>query len=204
MARMGRASFFLRFLGWVLGIGLSYGAAGCFPRNLEKYQKNKSSSEVQASPATAAASPRVTRPRIVLLGDTTFRFQMTYERTWDALLDILLSNYNLSIADRTNGLITTEWDTYYLEGKVHRNKLSIRLKRTAGNGAEVTIFNNVERLSQASEGTIGEIWLPTDRTKPEVGRIVQNLAIALQLPPPELPSEMMSTRPAGADGSRKM
>jgi hypothetical protein len=189
------------FVGSIL-LGIS--ASACLPQNLDKYRKAQAAAEVQPGTKGSAGPVRAPKSRIHVMGDTTFRFQTSYERVWDALLDVLLSNYNLAIADRNNGLITTEWDSYYLDGKVHRNKVSIRLKRLAGMGIELTIFNNVERLSQASEGTIGEIWLPTDRTKPEVGRIIQNMAIALQLPPPELPLEMMATRPAGADAARKL
>jgi hypothetical protein len=184
--------------------------SACTPAFLSKYTNGRQK-EVQAStapnavppspaasrgPAAAAAkttaTTRAVRPTIFPVDQGTFRIQLSYDRVWEATLDVLLRNYNLAIADRTNGLITTEWDSYYLDGKVHRNKVSMRLKRMAGVGVEVTIFNNVEVLSKLPDGGITEIWLPTDKNKPEIGRIIQNMAIAMGQPKPNLPQELMA------------
>jgi hypothetical protein len=175
---------------------------------LGKYSGNRSNQEVQAAaapsavpaqtPAKAPAAPavasgaRTPRPTIFVVDQGTFRFQLGYDRVWEATMDVLLRNYNLAIADRNNGLITTEWDSYYLDGKVHRNKVSMRLKRLGGSLVEVTIFNNVELLSKLPNGGITEIWLPTDKNKPEIGRIIQNMAIAMGQPRPNLPQELMA------------
>jgi hypothetical protein len=175
---------------------------------LSKYSGNRSNQEVQAAaapsavpahtPAKAPAAPavapgaRTSRPTIFVVDQGTFRFQLGYDRVWEATMDVLLRNYNLAIADRNNGLITTEWDSYYLDGKVHRNKVSMRLKRLGGSLVEVTVFNNVEMLSKLPNGGITEIWLPTDKNKPEIGRIIQNMAIAMGQPRPNLPQELMA------------
>lgn len=190
------------------------GVSACTPAFLAKYTGGKDKPEVQATasgpsatpplahkaaPAPAAPTPAPAaiprssnRPSIFAVDQGTFRFQLSYDRVWDATLDVLMRNYNLAIADRNNGLITTEWDSYYLDGKVHRNKLSMRLKRMAGSLVEVTVFNNVEMLSKLPDGGITEIWLPTDRNKSEIGRIIQNMALAMGQPKPELPKELMA------------
>ncbi len=187
-----------------LALSLASLTSACTPTFLSKYRDGRESSEVKPAAANASTAahkpstlmtpaagiPRSTRPAIFALDQGTFRFQMSYDRVWDATLDVLLRNYNLAIADRGNGLITTEWDSYYLDGKVHRNKLSLRLKRIAGNSVELTVFNNVEALSKLPDGGITEIWLPTDKNKAEIGRIVQNMAIAMGQPKPDLPQEL--------------
>lgn len=187
------------------------------PAFLSKYSGTRSRQEVQATAAPNAVHPQTTakatgapvaasarpaRPTIFAVDQGTFRFQLGYDRVWEATMDVLLRNYNLSIADRNNGLITTEWDSYYLEGKVHRNKVSMRLKRLGGSLVEVTIFNNVEVLSKLPDGGITEIWLPTDKNKPEIGRIVQNMAIAMGQPRPNLPHELMAGSVPAAEKSR--
>jgi hypothetical protein len=199
----------LCFVGW---------CSACAPTFLNKYSGGPSNQEVKAtagsraappqtaakagtSPSMAAAS-RPARPTIFAVDQSTFRFQLGYERVWEATLDVLLRNYNLAIADRTNGLITTEWDSYYLAGKVHRNKLSMRVKRMAGSLVEVTIFNNVELLSKLPDGGLTEIWLPTDKNKAEIGRIIQNMAIAMGQPRPDLPQELMAGSVPAAEKSR--
>jgi hypothetical protein len=187
---------------------VSWCSACSTPAFLRKYSGNRSNQEVQAAAApsavspqtpakaapasTAAAGTRPSRPTIFAVDQGTFRFQLGYDRVWEATMDVLLRNYNLAIADRNNGLITTEWDSYYLDGKVHRNKVSMRLKRLGGSLVEVTIFNNVEMLSKLPDGGITEIWLPTDKNKPEIGRIIQNMAIAMGQPRPNLPQELMA------------
>lgn len=187
---------------------VSWCSACSTPAFLAKYSGNRSNQEVKAAaapsavppqtPAKAPAAPvaapgaRTARPTIFAVDQGTFRFQLGYDRVWEATMDVLLRNYNLAIADRNNGLITTEWDSYYLDGKVHRNKVSMRLKRLGGSLVEVTIFNNVEMLSKLPDGGITEIWLPTDKNKPEIGRIIQNMAIAMGQPRPNLPQELMA------------
>ncbi|HYX36735.1 MAG TPA: hypothetical protein VE954_26810 [Oligoflexus sp.] len=197
----------LCFVGW---------CSACTPAFLSKYSSGRNnevqataganaappSSAAKAGATSAPAAPRPVRPTIFAVDHGTFRFQLGYDRVWDATLDVLLRNYNLAIADRNNGLITTEWDSYYLEGKVHRNKVSLRVKRMAGSLVEVTIFNNVEMLSKLPAGGITEIWLPTDKNKAEIGRIVQNMAIAMGQPRPELPQELMAGSVPAAEKSR--
>ncbi|WP_141730799.1 hypothetical protein [Oligoflexus tunisiensis] len=195
----------LCFVGW---------CSACAPAVLSKYTSGRSNHEVQASTASHAAPPQSTvrtvsaapastrRPSIFAVDLGTFRFQLGYDRVWEATMDVLLRNYNLAIADRNNGLITTEWDSYYLDGKVHRNKLSMRLKRMGGSLVEVTIYNNVEMLSKLPDGGITEIWLPTDKNKPEIGRIIQNMAIAMGQPRPNLPQELMAGGMPAAEKSR--
>ncbi len=174
--------------------GLQLPLSGCVTDLLQKYRRTAASA---APGAKASAGGSTQRPGIYPVDQGTFRFAMGYERIWDALMDVLLRNYNLAIADRGNGLITTEWDSYYLDGKVHRNKLSMRLKRLTSGQAELTLFNNVEVLSKLPDGGITEIWLPSDKNKTEIGRILQNMAVALNLPKPNIPLENVAGAQAG-------
>lgn len=177
-----------RALPLVLLAGLGLPLSGCMTELMQKYRGAAAGSGVANPPKAGAAA----RPGIYPVDQGTFRLALSYDRVWDALMDVLLKNYNLAIADRGNGLITTEWDSYYLDGKVHRNKLSMRLKRLSTGQTELTLFNNVEVLSKLPDGGITEIWLPSDRNKVEIGRIVQNMAIALNLPKPQLPPEIVA------------
>jgi hypothetical protein len=172
----------LCFVGW---------CSACVPGVLNKYTGGGRSHEVQASTAPHAAPPKtVAKP----VGETPVQARRP------GIFAVDLGTFR--IADRNNGLITTEWDSYYLDGKVHRNKLSMRLKRMGGSLVEVTIFNNVEVLSKLPDGGITEIWLPTDKNKAEIGRIIQNMAIAMGQPRPNLPQELMAGSVPAAEKSR--
>ncbi len=173
---------------------IAFLGSSCAPAFLNKYRQEEirnSQNKAATQPAQAAGGRRLS-PAITQVGEGVFRVPMTYDRAWDALVDVLLRNYNLQIAERNTGLLTTEWDSYYLEGKVHRNKVSIRLKRIGNQGVELTLHNNVEVLSRLSDG-VSDVWLPSERTKPEIGRIIQNLAIQTNQPKPTLTAEYQPT-----------
>ncbi|MBC7531610.1 MAG: hypothetical protein H7318_08540 [Oligoflexus sp.] len=183
----------------ILGLGLSLQTA-CVPAFLDKYKREevRNSQNKKAATAEASSTPAPTTRNgrqmaaITQIGDGVFRVPLNYDRTWDTIVDVLLRNYNLQIVEKNTGILTTEWDSFYLDGKVHRNKVSIRLKRVGNQGVDLTVHNNVEILSRVPDG-LSEVWLPSDRNKPEVGRIIQNLAIATGSPKPQLAADMMSS-----------
>ncbi len=142
-------------------IGLSLGLqTACVPSFLQKYRQEQ---EVRAAPGgkkpaapVAAGTPRPKAAVISQIGESVFRIQMPYDRVWDTTVDVLLRNYNLQIVERSSGILTTEWDSYYLDGKVHRNKVSIRLKNIGNQGVDLTIHNSVEVLSRMPDGGVSE------------------------------------------------
>src|SRR6476469_1649620 len=151
----------------VLGLGLTLQTA-CVPAFLDKYKReevrssqNKKASAPGSSASADATSASTPSPSsrgsrqmaaITQIGDGVFRVPMTYDRTWDTIVDVLLRNYNLQIVEKNTGILTTEWDSFYLDGKVHRNKVSIRLKRIGNQGVDLTVHNNVEVLSRVPDG----------------------------------------------------
>ena len=136
-----------------------------------------------------AQPPSPPRATIYALDKQTFRIALRDIEVWDAALNVLLRNYNLTIVDRNSGIITTEWDSYYLNKEVFRNKLSVRVAKSAYSAVDVTIHNNVEKLRDASQAaaTVGAVWLPAADPANEVGRVIQNMALVLNQPPPVLP-----------------
>lgn len=141
-----------------------------------------------ASSARTAPNQQ-TRATIYAVDKRTFRFAVAEKDVWDAALSVLMRNYNLTIVDKTSGVVTTEWDSYYLDNAVFRNKVSFRLSRSGWNTVDLMIHNNVEKLRDASQaaGTVGAVWLPTADAAGEVARLVQNMALFLNQPPPILP-----------------
>lgn len=154
-------------------------------------QKREASQKPAPVRATSQANQPSQPPRatIYAIDRQTFRIAMRDTEVWDAALNVLLRNYNLNIVDRTSGIITTEWDSYYLNKEVFRNKLSIRVAKSAYAAVDVTIHNNVEKLRDASQaaGTVGAVWLPAADPANEIGRVIQNMALVLNQPPPVLP-----------------
>lgn len=100
--------------------------SGCMPAHLAKYRKhssNDSGSAAQISePVTASdrapRSSRANQATIYAVNKQTFRFLVKDDQVWNAALDVLMRNYNITIVDRRSGVITTEWDSFYLDSKV--------------------------------------------------------------------------------------
>jgi hypothetical protein len=177
----------------------------CIPKHLKKYDtdsagKSNPDTLTSSSDSTAPAAkeknrkkvkeveqPAAQRASIYALDKQTFRFAIKEPDVWDAALNVLMRNYNVTIVDRNSGIITTEWDSFYLNNEVFRNRVSIRIGKSSV--VDVMIHNNVEKLKDASKaaGTVGAVWLPADDPANEVGRLVQNMALLLNQPPPVLP-----------------
>ncbi len=177
----------------------------CLPSHLKKYQEpvsNKDAlqepttdialvgkqgdetmvAEAKEAPKPAVVAPAV-RPTIIAINKNTYQFSLPDDQVWDSLLAVLLKNYNLTLISREQGLVTTEWDSYQLGDLVYRNKVSARLQKAGRRGCELTVHNNVERLSD--EQPQQNLWLPGDDGNDEGLRIVKNIAILLRQPPPQ-------------------
>lgn len=186
--------------GAFLTLSLSF---GCMPGYLSKYQKKdsgSSTSKTAASPSEVSSSsgkdsdPKAgNRATVYAVDRQTYRFALKEDDIWDSALQVLLKNYNLTIVDRSSGVVTTEWDTFYIKNAVYRNKLSLRLRRINRDIVEVTLRNNVEKLQDGSfAGTVGAVWLPGEDPGNEVVRVVQNMALTLNQPPPVVPPEQVA------------
>lgn len=183
--------------------------SGCIPDFLQKYRKESATKEAAESPSSPGADiplpsdrgadsrrtgpeatqATATRATIYALDKQTFRFHVRDEEVWNAALDVLMKNYNVTIVERQSGIITTEWDSFFLQNAVYRNKISMRFRKQSSGVVDLTVLNNVERLRDASTAGsgVGAVWLPAADAANEVSRIVQNMAIVLRQPPPVLP-----------------
>ncbi len=158
---------------------------GCSTSYIDKYGSRKSHDKKQTSVHN--------QQHIIPLDSNTFRFYQPFANVWNNTLDILLENYNLTIVDRRSGIITTEWDTFYLADKVYRNKVSLRLKKRSFNIVDVTVHNSIETWKSIGENKLQAAWLPADSGNKEVARIIQNLAISMNLPKPIIPGEAVAS-----------
>jgi hypothetical protein len=172
---------------------------GCIPNSLRKYM-DKSPEPVAVQPAeTAASSPppvaektSQSKATIYAIGENVFRFHLSGPQVWESAINVLMGNYNITTLDRSSGVMTTEWDSFYLHDKAYRNKVSIHVRNTTWDTVDVVVYNNVETLAQAGTSDDTKIWLPAGENKQEVGRIIQNMAAYLKQPPPQLPEGMIA------------
>ncbi|MBP9707954.1 MAG: hypothetical protein KBD78_09925 [Oligoflexales bacterium] len=131
---------------------------------------------------------------ISVIDPQTFRFKTNLNSAWDNTLQVLLKNYHISILDKKSGIITTDWDRYYIGEQVYRNRITLHFKPLSWNMTQVTVHNSVEvlkaslsdgeELAEVAGGSNG-VWLPTPENNAEVRRIIKNMAILLRMPAPQ-------------------
>lgn len=173
---------------------------GCIPKHLQKYNQpdltpSQSQTNQPASVTNSYNSPQQApaTPTIYSIGKQTFRFKIDHQTVWNSAINVLMANYNLNIVDKSSGVITTEWDSFYLDDAVYRNKISIFVKRVTWSMVDVIVYNNVEVLREYGDSpNATKLWLPAEKSEKEVGRIIQNMAINLNQPMPHLPPEMIA------------
>ena len=192
---------------------ISVGLVSCVPMELQqKYQSNSYLENDATNPngdkpavAEGQVNPAPTSPpvkadskvstTVYMVDKSTFRFLLKPSTVWDSAVNVLMRNYNLNIVDKSSGIITTEWDSYYQDSRLYRNKVTVLLKNTSWNHSDVVVFNNTEVLKDGQTGGFDAIWLPAKGDDREMGRIVQNMALYLNQPIPTLPEGMTATSP---------
>jgi hypothetical protein len=100
-------------------------------------------------------------------------------------LDVLGKNYHILVLDEKSGVISTDWDSFYLEGQTLRNKVSVRVSQQDEGTTKVLLANNEEVLKEKASNS-GYIWLPSGEKKAEIKRIVKNTATLLGHIAPEM------------------
>ncbi len=157
-----------------------------------KGTKDKTSS-FSTSPSTSLKSNNETNYQVPsaihVIDSNTFRVEISYPTVWDALLSILIRNYNILLADSTSGIITTNWDSFYLKENTLRNQISVKVKKLSYNNTELIFHNSVETLKT----TTSYIWLPEPDKYNEIERIMNNLAILLNQPPVKISHQNIGT-----------
>ncbi len=158
----------------------------CIPR----FQKNTRSPTFGTLPNKNLQDPQLSpisqRQEISQKEDQYF-FPVSQDTLWNALLDVLLGSYNLTIVDDKNAVITTDWDTYFEGENLLRNKLSLRIGRAGFRSSVMTLINNQQQLTNTGElglSSVGTIWTPRVKEDRENKRIIKHLAEHLALTPP--------------------
>ena len=164
-----------------------YAPSGCVKSLLAKYRPSPNLAANQA--VSMGAQPRLVSegqsssdkpPKLLVekLERDTYVLSRPVSQVWQTAIKVLLSHYNINIADRSSGLMTTEWDSFYLGGELFRNKISLNIQAN-GKGSLVKIYNNVEYRSSTS---VSGVWLPSTKGSKEVQRLVGELRRQLAHP----------------------
>lgn len=165
-----RAKGLLELVAWAVFIFSAFMVnMACVPTFLEKYRVASPPLLQPEKHRPAASKPK----RLVKkVGPNKFFISAPQKEIWPLLIETLLSHYNINLLDRKSGVITTEWDSFYLKGALHRNKLSISVQKQQINETVLKIYNNLEYLSDSGQAAI---WLPSDQEEAEVSRVAKEI-----------------------------
>ena len=162
----------------------------CLPDYLAKYSDKSNKGQEVRPGKSSSTGPAVPKRDVIFAVDKrTFRFRLDFNSVWNSALEVLLHNYNLNIVNKDSGVITTEWDTFFLKESVYRNKISLRIKKSSWNSVDVIVYNNVEALNQNAT-RIGPVWFPAAGDVKEITRLIQNMAVVLNQDPPKVFSKL--------------
>lgn len=168
----------------------------CVPQFIPPGQSHfQERNELEVVDESKKAKKNFNQSTIYPIDSQTFSILIPSEDVWNAAINVLMRNYNLTIIDRQNGVITTEWDSFYLDKQVFRNKVSLRITPFNYRQSKLMIINNIETLQEhSSTGTasFGAVWVPSQDVAGESARIIKGIAALLRQPPPVIPPDMLS------------
>lgn len=93
------------------------------------------------------------------------------------LVKLLSQNYILRNIDRRNFSLTTDWDKFFVEGRLFRNRINVTVFPLSNKQTEVIVRNFVEYYSGNPQNTEESVssWLPSPDITDEVTRIVDSM-----------------------------
>lgn len=120
---------------------------------------------------------------LVKVEGNTWRTALPATRVFSLLGRSLSQNYILSRVDRRNLSLQTDWDKFFIDGRLFRNRFVVSVFPVGPRQTEVLIRNTLEYFSgaagQPGSQTDGD-WLPSPDITDEVAKLVDNVNLQIQ------------------------
>lgn len=129
------------------------------------------------SAATGLAQPMVRSPLLFQrLDKNTWRVATTAGHLFQTIARILSQTYIIAQADRHALSLSTDWDKFFIDGRLFRNRISINVFPHSARSADLIIKNNIEyyvQNAQKIDENSPTQWLPTQDVTDEVDRVLE-------------------------------
>lgn len=110
------------------------------------------------------------------LDKNTWRVATNATHLFQTLARVLSQGYIISKADRQSLSLSTEWDKFFIDGRLFRNRISINIFPFNQRSADLILKNNIEYYTQTAQ-KIDESdptqWLPTQDVTDELDKILE-------------------------------
>lgn len=110
------------------------------------------------------------------LDRNTWRVATHAAHLFQTVSRILSQTYIISKADRQTLSLSTEWDKFFIDGRLFRNRISINVFPFNQRSADLVIKNNIEYYTQTAQKIDDNDptqWLPTQDITDELDRILE-------------------------------
>lgn len=122
--------------------------------------------------------PNILTRELTKVDGNVWRSSVDAVQLFNMLSRLLSQNYLLTSVDRKSLTLSTDWDKFFIEGRLFRNRLSISVFPVGHRQTEVVLKNSVEYFSgnpnNPQEMTLAN-WLPSPDITDEVSRVVDSL-----------------------------
>lgn len=122
------------------------------------------------------AQPLVASPLLFQrLDKNTWRVAASAPQLFQTVAKILSQTYIISKADRQTLSMSTEWDKFFIDGRLFRNRVSINVFPFNPRASDLVIKNNIEYYTQTAQKVDENDptqWLPTHDVTDELERIL--------------------------------
>ena len=138
-----------------------------------------------ASERAQGALSRATggRSDLVKIEGNTWRTAVPATRVFSLIGRALSQTYLVSRVDRRNLTVQTEWDKFFIDGRLFRNRVVVSVFPVGPRQTEVVIRNNLEYFSGTPgrpEDMSESAWLPSPDITDEVVRLVDSVNVQIQ------------------------
>lgn len=121
--------------------------------------------------------PMMTSPLMFQrLDKNTWRIAASAPLVFQTVARILSQTYILSQTDRRSFSLSTEWDKFFIDGRLFRNRVSINVFPLNSKFADLVIKNSIEYYTQNNaklDTNSPDQWLPTQDITNEMDRILE-------------------------------
>jgi hypothetical protein len=106
----------------------------------------------------------------------TWRTQAHPAMVFGIMSRLLSQNYIINSMDRKNFNLQTDWDKFFIDGRLFRNRINIMVFPVGPRQTEVVLKNIVEYSTGNQNGKIEEnsAWLPSPDITDEINKLIEN------------------------------
>jgi hypothetical protein len=113
-----------------------------------------------------------------------WRSSVSASRVFSVVSRLLAQSYVLSRIDNKNLSVQTDWDKFFIDGRLFRNRVHVSVFAIGARQTEVVVRNNLEYFSgtndKSTDSTGDGQWLPSPDITNEVATLIKGTRLQLQ------------------------